>query len=456
MRWVKVTLVSLLSIAAVILVLGLFGVRFQTDGSGLRPMPYVDRTAKRLAEIEKRAAEDRQALPPAPPPTATPEPSTPQPLSAPWPGFYGALRDGTYREGPILTTWPAKGLAPLWKRPVGLGYGSMAIAQGLVFTLEQRREDEVAVAYDLKSGREVWSNRWKGFFQESMGGDGPRSTPAWDEGRVYFLGAEGEFRCIDATTGKTIWRKNLLEESGAPNLQWGMAASPLVVDDLVVVESGKGVTAYDKRSGEKAWNALEDAPSYTAPMVATLAGQRQLVIVLARRAVGLSLDGKLIWEHPWVTEYDTNSALPIITDATHLILTAGYGHGSALLEVGPGGVKELWASKSMKSKFNNAVLYQGIVYGMDEGILAAMDATTGQRRWKGGRYGYGQLLLAGDHLVILSETGEIALVKASPEKHEEVARFDAIEGKTWNVPAMAAGKLLVRNGAEMACYQLSR
>jgi outer membrane protein assembly factor BamB len=456
MRWVKVALFSVLGIAALVAVLGVFGVRFQTDGSGLRPMPYVDRTANRLAEIEKRAAEDRKALPPAPEPVAEAEAKSTQPVSAPWPGFYGPRRDGVYREGPILTNWPAKGLTPLWKRPVGLGYGSMAVAQGLVFTLEQRRDEEAAVAYDLKTGREVWSNRWKGFFQESMGGDGPRSTPAWDEGRVYFLGAEGEFRCIDAASGKTLWRKNLLDESGAPNLQWGMATSPLVVGEFVVVESGKGVTAYDKRTGAKVWSVLEDAPSYTAPMVAELGGQRQIIAVLSKRAVGLSPDGKLLWEFPWVTEYDTNSALPIVTDATHLLLTAGYGHGSALLEVTANGVRELWTSKALKSKFNNAVLYQGTVYGMDDGILAAMDVATGQRRWKGGRYGFGQLLLAGDQLLILSETGEIALVKASPEKYQEIARFDAIEGKTWNVPAMAEGNLLVRNGAEMACYRISK
>jgi outer membrane protein assembly factor BamB len=456
MRWVKVALFTVLGFAALIGVLGVFGVRFQTDGSGLRPMPYVDRTASRMAEIEKRAAEDHQVETAAKQPAPVVETPQAQQVSAPWPGFYGPRRDGVYRDGPILTAWPAKGLPRIWKRPVGLGYGSMAIAQGLVFTLEQRRDEEAAVAYDLKTGREVWSNRWKAFFQESMGGDGPRSTPAWDEGRVYFLGAEGEFRCVDATSGKTIWNKNLLTESSAPNLQWGMASSPLVVENLVIMESGKGVTAYDKRTGAKVWNALDDAPSYTAPMLATLGGQQQIIAVLAKRAVGLTLQGKLLWEFPWVTEYDTNSALPIVTDATHLLLTAGYGHGSALLEVTANGVKELWTSKALKSKFNNAVLYQGTVYGMDDGILAAMDVATGQRRWKGGRYGFGQLLLAGDHLVILSETGEIALVKASPEKHQEIARFEAIEGKTWNVPAMAEGNLLVRNGAEMACYRISK
>jgi len=438
-----------------------FGLRFQTDGTGMRPMPYVDRSAERMAEIEKRSAEDRKVAPvqeaaePATVAAAAPD------MSAPWPAFYGAGRDGEYRQGAILTAWPANGLHEIWRRPVGGGYASMSVAQGRIYTIEQRRDEEVASAYALATGREVWTSRWKAHFQESMGGDGPRATPTWDDGRVYVLGAAGEFRCLDAATGAVIWRKDILEDNGAQNLQWGMAASPLVVDNLVIVMpgggAGKSVVAYDKKSGARVWGALDDQSAYTAPVLATLAGKRQIVAVTATRAVGLGVDdGKLLWEFPWRTEYDINSALPVVVDDAHLILTAGYGHGAALVEIGGGGAREVWKSQAMKSKFNNVALYRGVVYGLDEGILAAMDAATGQRKWKGGRYGYGQLLRAGDHLVVLTETGEIALVKASPERHEEVAKFQAIEGKTWNVPAMADGRLIVRNTTEMACYQIGR
>jgi outer membrane protein assembly factor BamB len=173
--------------------------------------------------------------------------------------------------------------------------------------------------------------------------------------------------------------------------------------------------------------------------------------------VGLTPDGaKILWEHPWKTEYDTNSALPLVAGPNRLILTAGYDHGAAMLEISAQGARAVWTSRAMKCKFNNAVLHEGVVYGLDEGILAAMDASTGQKRWKGGRYGYGQLLLAGDHLVVLTESGEVALVKASPERHEEIAKFSAIDGKTWNVPAMAEGLLLVRNTTEMACFRVGR
>jgi outer membrane protein assembly factor BamB len=444
-------------LAAVVLVgvgVAFFGLRFDRDGTGMRPMPYLDRSEKRLQEIEKRAEVEHQPAVEATAPSAV---AAPVDVCAPWPAFYGASHDGVYRDGPIILDWPAKGLPTVWRRPVGGGYASMVVAQGRVFTIEQRREQEVAAAYDLKTGRELWANSWRAFFQESMGGDGPRATPAWADGQLFVLGAEGEFRCLDASTGKTQWRTNVLSDNGAANLQWGMAASPLVVDNMVIVMPGKGLAAYDRKSGARLWAALEDRAAYTAPMVATLNGQRQIVAVTGERAVGLTMDGsKLLWSHPWKTDFEINSALPLIVDENHLILTAGYGHGSALLEITTEGAREVWQSKAMKCKFNNAVLHKGVVYGLDEGILAAMDAQTGQKKWKGGRYGFGQLLLAGDHLVVLSETGDVVLVKASPAGHEELASFEAITGKTWNVPAMADGMLLVRNGAEMACYRIGK
>lgn len=462
-RKILLSILGVVALAAACIGVGMafFGLRFQMDGTGMRPVPYVDRTEQRMAEIEKRSVEEHKAAPVVE--AAAVEKATPvaPDMSAPWPAFYGLTRNGEYRQGAILTEWPAKGLAELWRRPVGGGYASVTVAQARIYTIEQRRDEEVAAAYDFATGRELWGSRWKAFFQESMGGDGPRATPTWDEGRVYALGASGEFRCLDAATGKIIWRKNILDDNGAQNLQWGMAASPLIVDNLVIVmpggRAGKCVVAYDKKTGERVWSALDDQSAYTAPLIATLAGQRQIIAVTATRAVGLTAEeGKLLWEFPWRTEYDINAALPIVVNDRQIILTAGYGHGAALIETSGSGAQQVWQSQAMKCKFNNAVLHKGVVYGLDEGILAAMDAGTGQRKWKGGRYGYGQVLLAGDHLIVLTETGEVALVKAAPERLEEVAKFQAIEGKTWNVPAIADGKLIVRNTTEMACYRIGR
>lgn len=481
----RFVLVTLAGFVAIGFGLYAFGLRFELDGTGSRPLFKWDRKDAHYAEIERKAAQDHAALaaqPPAPasaPAAAPTSEAAVQPdaepvavkkatneapaLAAPWPAFYGANRDGHY-SGPILTAWPDAGLRQAWRRPVGGGYASMIVAGDRIYTLEQRRDKEALVAYDFATGRELWANAWSAFFQESMGGDGPRATPTYDDGRVYVLGAMGELRCVDAATGKTTWRKNILADAGAQNLQWGMAAAPLVVDDKLIVlpggGAGKSVVAYDKITGARVWGALDDKAAYATPLVATLAGARQIVAVTAARVVGLSInDGKLLWETPWRTEYDINSAMPIVVADNRIVLTSGYGTGAKLVEIAKQGdafsAKDLWTSQAMKCKFNNAIYHNGVIYGLDEGILAAMDVATGKRLWKGGRYGYGQLLLAGEHLIVTTEHGEVALVKASPRAFEELAKFEAINGKTWNVPALAGGRLLVRNTTEMASYQVA-
>lgn len=334
------------------------------------------------------------------------------------------------------------------------------IAHGRAFTIEQRRHQEAATAYDLASGRELWANAWDAEFQESMGGDGPRATPTWNEGRVYALGAAGELRCLAEATGKRLWSRNILADNHAENLTWGMSDSPLIVDDKVIVlpggPSGQSVVAYHKVTGEPIWKALDDKQSYTSPMLVTLAGKRQILVVSATRMMGLTIEnGSVLWEYPWTTEYEINSAQPLVIGDNRVFISAGYDHGSAVIEIGPSGVREIWANKRMKNKFSGSVLHEGHIYGLDEAILACTDAETGELKWKGGRYGYGQLLLAGGNLVVTTETGDIVLVAATPESHRELGHFHAVAGKTWNNPAISDGLLLVRNTTEMACYRMT-
>jgi outer membrane protein assembly factor BamB len=380
-----------------------------------------------------------------------------------WTDFRGPGRLGHYNQAPILTTWPADGLKRLWKQPSGGGYASFTVAHGVAFTIEQRRGNEVVAAYDLRTGRERWTNAWPALFSEPLGGDGPRSTPVWDGGRLYALGATGELRCVDAASGKTVWRKNIIEENGAKNIQWGMAASPLVLDTVVVVQpggtDGRSIVAYDKLTGARAWSSQDDKASYASPVLATLAGTPQLLTITATRAIGLSpADGKLLWEFPWRTSNDINAVEPIAVAPNRVFFSSGYGHGAALIELAANGdvmqANPLWSNKKMKAKFNGPVVYDGHVYGLDEGILACVDVATGEQKWKGGRYGYGQLLLASGHIVILTEDGDVVLVRATPEKLDEQARFTAISGKTWNYPAISDGVLLVRNEQEMAAFEI--
>ena len=382
-----------------------------------------------------------------------------------WTDFRGPNRDGLYAEKPILTTWPATGLRQLWRQPIGGGYASFVVANGLAFTIEQRRQQEAVTAYDLETGREIWAHTYDASFQESMGGDGSRATPTWHDSKLYSLGATGELRCLEAETGKLIWRRNILTDNQAPNLFYGMSASPLIVDGKVIVQAGgsgsKSIVAYDAQTGAPGWHALDDPAAYGSPMLVNLAGRRQLLAVSSTRAFGLAVeDGKLLWEHPWVVLMNNrNIAQPVLMGTNRFLLSAGYGTGCAGVEVSESNsgfsARTLWRNKNLKNKFTSSVFWNGHLYGLDEDRLVCLDAATGERKWKEGNYGYGQLLLASGHLVILCGDGDLALVKASPDRHEELARVPGIKGKTWNHPALADGKLLVRNSVEMACYDLS-
>jgi outer membrane protein assembly factor BamB len=471
---------TLAAIAFSILHLYLFwGIKVDMNGNMSRPIITFGSPERRNKEIEKRHEAERsvdasQMTAPTPvasrstaavlpaKPAVEPQPSISR---AYWTEYRGPGRAGVYDEAEILTEWPSGKLPLLWKRPIGGGYASVVVADGLIFTIEQRRQKEVIAAYDLKTGREKWIHGWTAEFKESLGGDGPRATPLWHEGRIYALGASGEFRCLNARSGSRIWSHNILEDNGAENLRWGVAASPLIVDDKVIVlpggPNGKSVVAYDKLTGKPVWKALDDQQAYTSPQLVTLAGRRQILIVSAKRVMGLTPeDGSLLWEYPWVSYSGISAAQPIITADNRFFISAGYDHGAALLEISPKGdafeARMIWQNKRMKNRFSSSVLYQGFIYGLDESILACMDASTGELKWKGGRYGYGQLLLASGHLIITSETGDVILVKASPERHEEISSFAAIDGKTWNVPAISDGYLIVRNAAEMACFRIGK
>jgi len=219
------------------------------------------------------------------------------------------------------------------------------------------------------------------------------------------------------------------------------------------------VTAYDRKTGRRLWNALDDRQAYAAPMQVTLGGTPQFLVVSAQRLMGLSLDRReVLWEHPWVTEYDINAAQPIVIGDNRVFYSSGYGVGAAVIELTKAGdrfsVREVWRNNRMKNRASSSVLHNGFIYGLDEAILACMDAATGELKWKGGRYGYGQVLLANDRLVIITDTGDLVLVEATPQEHRELARSPAIAGKTWNVPAFAGGILLVRNADEMAAFDL--
>jgi outer membrane protein assembly factor BamB len=400
-----------------------------------------------------RAAQNQLAVPALPGARA----------AANWPGFRGANRDGASHEA-ILTDWPREGLRRLWRQPCGGGYSSFALVEDRAFTLEQRRELEVAVAYDIGTGRELWTNAWPARFTEYHSDEGPRSTPTYDEGKIYVFGATGEFRCLAAASGAVIWAKNIVTENASKPPPYGVVSSPLVVGDRIVVHVNglleNSVACYDKHDGKMLWSALKSDIGYASPALITLEGEQQVIICTRPYTVGLRLeDGAERWRFHWaVLGNERPVTQPLLLDSNRFFLSAAYMTGCTAVDVNRVGevfqATALWRTRSLKTKFASAVLWQGFVYGLDEDILVCVDAQTGERKWKDGRYGYGQILLASGHLVIQCADGDLALVKATPDKWDEVARVRALRGKSWNVPALGGGRLLVRNGAEMACYEI--
>ena len=376
-----------------------------------------------------------------------------------WAGFRGAARDGIIHGVRIETDWSGSPPTELWRRPLGPGWSSFAVQGGLFYTQEQRGDDEVVACYNLTTGAPVWRHSDKARFWESNAGAGPRGTPTLSAGRLYTLGATGILNALDAGDGRVVWSRDAAADTKAKLPGWGFSSSPLVVDNLVVVAASGALAAYDLATGEPRWFGPAGGEGYSSPHLLTIDGVVQIVQLSGAGATGVApADGTLLWEHPWPSYPIVQPALTADGD---LLITADQGSGIRRLEVahGPGGwtVEERWTSIRLKPYFSDFVVYDGHAYGFDGRILGCIDLKDGKRKWKGGRYGSGQLVLLVDQglLLVLSEKGELALVKAAPDQFTELARCPAIEGKTWNHPVLVGDILLVRNSQEMAAFQLS-
>jgi outer membrane protein assembly factor BamB len=424
-----------------------------------------------------KSANEPEKLPPAQAAAKTPEkrlvakasheaaklPPAASGAVAEWPGFRGPHRDDIVPGVRIKTDWTASPPVALWRRPVGPGWSSFAVSGGLFYTQEQRGPDEVVACYKLTTGEPVWAHRDATRFWESNGGPGPRGTPTLSNGHVYTFGATGVVNALDANDGAVVWSRNAASDTGMKLPGWGFASSPLVVGDMVIVAAAGELGAYDVATGAPRWFGPNGGDGYSSPHLVTADGVAQIVLMSAVGATSVApADGKLLWKYSWPS--DTRIMQPVVTPDGDLLITTGDamgGGGMRRIAVAhrPAGwtAEERWTSTGLKPSFNDSVVHNGHAFGFDGSILACIDLKDGKRAWKGGRYGNGQLVLLPDQdvLLVLSEEGQLALVKATPDQFTELARFPAIEGKTWNHPVLAGDVLLVRNGEEMAGFRLA-
>jgi len=376
-----------------------------------------------------------------------------------WPGFRGEQRDGKIRDLQIETDWKATPPIELWRRPVGPACSSFAIQGELLYTQEQHGEDEVVTCYNLNTGKPVWKYAYKARFWDSHAGAGPRSTPALNEGRIYAMGATGMLTVLDALDGRLIWSREAASETGIESREWGFASSPQVVNDVVIVAVSGKVAAYDIETGDPRWYGPDGGESWSSPHLLSIDGVEQVLMMSKAGATSFHPDdGQVLWEYPWI---GAQIVQPAICANGDLVMSAGDAKGIGRFSVHYGSegwnIEERWISIRLRPNFNDFVVHKGHAYGFEGPSLACLDLEDGTRKWKGGRYG-GQILLLADQelLLVLSEKGDLALVEAVPSKLTELAKIPAIEGKTWNHPALAGDILLVRNTREMAAFRLER
>ena len=372
-------------------------------------------------------------------------------VAADWSQWLGPNRDGVSPETGLLKKWPDSGPAVLWRTPLGEGFSSIAIVRGAVYTMFAEGKDEYAVCLDAATGEERWRVRTGSNFSDWQGGNGPRSTPIIDKERAFFLGAYGQLYALNVEDGEIVWSHHLQTEYISDPPHWGFSTSPLLEGDLLIVEvggsSGNAFIAFDKTTGNVAWTSQDDAPSYASPIAITVSDVRQIVFFPVSGLVGVAAkDGRFLWRYPWQTGPDVNAATPVFLAPDRLFISSGYGKGATVIQLisqnDQFSVKKVW--------FN----YEGHLYGFDNAILKCIAVGTGQEQWRKRGFQKGSLIFADGHLIVLGEQGKLALVEATPEAYIEKASAQVLSPRCWTPPALANGRLYLRNHSEMICLEM--
>lgn len=394
-----------------------------------------------------------------------------------FPQFLGPDRSASIDTVKLARDWAASPPQLVWRQEIGAGWSGFSVVNGYAVTMEQRGELEMVTCYDLHSGELQWFYSVPVRYQSRLAGVGPRATPTIDDGMVYTLGAAGHLLCLDGATGRPVWQKDLqkeyavTEQDEEAEVPYGRANSPLVVGGLLIVPAGgpqrrgwASLVAYDKKTGQQIWEGGHRQISYSSPALATLGGIEQILIVNQDYASGHDLrTGKVLWEYEWPGKSHSNASASqaVAVPPDRVFLSKAYSHGAALVQLVPKDdgtfdAQELWHNtRVMRTKFTNVALREGHVYGLSDGILECVELESGNSMWKGGRYGHGQILRVGELLLVLSESGQVFLVEATPQRRNHVlGQFQALDGKTWNTIALSGSYLLVRNAEEAACYRL--
>lgn len=397
-------------------------------------------------------------------PAPQPEPDKPNPFT--WPNWLGPNHDGVSLETGWSSDWPPDGLPLKWKREIGIGFSSVAIADGRLFTMGHIDGDEIVWCLDVNTADVIWSHRYPGSLNANLHEGGPGATPTIDGELVYTLGKDGQLFCLKVSDGSVVWQKQLQSDLDVPLPEWGFASSAYILGDQLLLQGGR-VVSYDKKSGKKNWQTEVHEAGYGS-VTPFKWGEHTLLATLDCEVLRItnSANGKHVADYSWPSPFGTNSTTPIVHDG-RIFISSGYQVGCGLFELkmkklpddnpAPDAdliaeLQPVYTNRDMRNHFNNSILWDGHLYGFDGNsnlgrvvTLTCMEMKSGDVKWKHRGLGCGSLMVADGKLVILSEKGTLIIAEVSPDEFNEVARSSFLTGRCWTVPVLVGGHIYGRN-----------
>jgi len=381
--------------------------------------------------------------------------------AADWPNWRGPNHNGVSEETGWVATWPATGPKILWKASLGTGFATMAVSNGRVYAMGNINDMDILYCLDANTGNEIWKRSYPCRLLAKNHEGGPAATPTVDGDAIYTFSKNTDAIRFKASDGQVVWHKNLIRDLKVKNPTWYHASSPLVVDSLIILNTGTRGVALNKSDGSMVWQNGKDACGYASAVPFTMGGQKCVAMPVSREVVGLvAATGKLIWNFPWKTSYDINAANPIIM-GDKIFISSGYNKGCSLFRMERQNVTEIWRNKNMRNHVSSCVLWEGHIYGFDGqfgggGKLTCLHFETGKVKWAQKGMGTGTVMIADGKLIVLSEKGKLVIAEASPEKFNELASAQILTGKCWTMPVLANGRIYARNAkGQLVCVDVS-
>jgi len=385
----------------------------------------------------------------------------PAPITS-WPNWMGPNRDGISTETGWKSTWPGDELPVAWSHQIGIGFSSISIAGGRLFTMGHVDGDEIVWCLDAKTGDKLWTHRYPCALNDNLHEGGPGATPTIDGEHVYTLGKEGQLYCLNVETGKVVWEIQLQKDLNVGVPEWGFSSSPVIAGDQLILEAGR-VVSYDKRSGEKNWQSARHEAGYGSAAIFSRGPDASYVATLDCEGLRVTklASGEEVAFQSWPSPFRTNSTTPIV-EGDQIFISTAYNVGCGLFKFDGQSLKEIYANKEMRNHFNNSILLDGNLYGFDGNSnlgrvvqLTCMNLQTGKVAWKQRGMGCGSLMIADGKLLILSENGKLTLAKAKPDGFEELASSPFLTGRCWTVPVLFEKRVYGRNAAgKLVCVKL--